>query len=302
MMALLISRASAQVTSFSNKNYSGSYSCRDASFDDFFTAVFQYTPDGGGSYTSGTLVATLNGFVAFDTSPPAAQFCTYFLQTAASAYSIDTTGLGFETLTWLPSVANNANCPGTFVNQTQIALRNLTSSNGATSRAEFSDDNFLDLDAPGHGTCLGGVTAAPPPFSASNYANRYVCNVSDDANGTTGVMRINPNGAGAYKSGDLQLAYDGVVFPFDPTVPPKDNFCEYTLVSAASGYTVSANGLGTEVLSWKSAPGNNADCSPSFVMSDEIALHINANGKVHVQITSGNLNDDDEPGYGSCFK
>jgi hypothetical protein len=158
MMALLVSRASAQVTTFSNKNYNGSYACRDASDFDFFTAVFQYTPNGAGGYTTGTLVATLNNFTGFDSAAPAAQFCTFLLQTAASAYSIDTTGLGFETLTWLPSAGNNAACfpAAFFVNQTQIALRNLTSSNGATIRAEFSDDNLLDEDDPGHGTCVGG--------------------------------------------------------------------------------------------------------------------------------------------------
>jgi len=155
------------------------------------------------------------------------------------------------------------------------------------------------------GICVPRATAVVPPFSAANYANRYVCNVSDDSNGTTGVARVNPNGAGAYHSGDLQVALDGAVFPFDPAVPPEDNFCEFTLNTAASSYTVSASGLGTEVQSWKAVPGNNVDCPPSFVMANAIALrtNINANGKVqNVQLSSGNLADDDEPGYGSCLK
>jgi len=162
------------------------------------------------------------------------------------------------------------------------------------------------------GTCLAIAVCVPratavtvPPFSAANYANRYVCNLSDDSAGTTAVARVSPNGAGAYNSGDLEVALDGAVFAFDPAVPPEDNFCAYTLNPASSSYTVGANGLGTEVQRWKAVPGNNADCPGSFVLANEIALrtNVNAAGKVqNVQLTSGNLADDGEPGYGSCLK
>jgi hypothetical protein len=161
-MALVAPNVSAQVTSFSTKNYNGSYSCRYAAFADFDTAVSQYSPNGSGGYTTGTLVATLNIYLPFAATPPASAFCTYFLQTGESAYSIDTTGVGFETLSWAASVTNNAACPPSWIDQDQIALRNLTTSNGATIRAEVADDDLLPITPadvfpfPGHGTCLGG--------------------------------------------------------------------------------------------------------------------------------------------------
>jgi hypothetical protein len=159
MMALFVPKVSAQVTTFSTSTYKGSYSCRYAYSFDFFTAVSQYNPDGTGAYTTGTLVGTLNAFAPFATTPPASAFCTYFLETAASAYSINATGLGFETLSWTPSVANNGACPGAFIDQTQIALRNLTVA-GASIRAEVADDDLFGFGeifpSAGHATCLGG--------------------------------------------------------------------------------------------------------------------------------------------------
>jgi len=155
------------------------------------------------------------------------------------------------------------------------------------------------------GICVPRATAVVPPFSAKNYTNRYVCTVSDDSNSTTGVVRIRPNGSGAYNGGTLEIALDGAVFPFDPAAPPEDNFCTYSLVPAASSYTVSANGLGTEVQSWKPAAGNDPDCPLSFVMSNTIALQTNVNAGGVAQdllLTSSNLADDGEPGYGSCLK
>lgn len=155
------------------------------------------------------------------------------------------------------------------------------------------------------GICVPPATAVVPPFAAKNYANRYVCTVTDSSNGTTGVVRIKPNGSGAYINGLLEIALDGGAFPFDPAAPPEDNFCSYSLVIAASSYTVSANGLGTEVQSWKAASGNNADCPGSFVMANEIALSTNldsAGESTALQLTSGNLADDDEPGQGYCLK
>jgi len=75
---------------------------------------------------------------------------------------------------------------------------------------------------------------------------------------------------------------------------------------------VSGNGLTTEVLTWKAAPGNNPVCpdSPgSFVMSDEIVLSTSVNGSGQVigdLIASGNLLDqgllDINPGSGHCVK
>jgi len=155
VFGLMMAFSVARVSAFSDANFKGSYACSDSSDADFFTAVFQYTPDGAGGYSTGTLVASLDPFFPFNPSAPASQFCTYFLQTAASAYSIDTTGLGFETLSWTPSVANNPLCPGTFINESQTALGNELKS-GIASTAEYSDDNLLDIGDPGHGTCGDG--------------------------------------------------------------------------------------------------------------------------------------------------
>jgi hypothetical protein len=163
-MALAVPRVSAQVTTFSTKNYSGNYGCTLKTTLDAISAVIQYHPDGNGGYTSGTLVASLQDFlVAYNPAAPAGQFCTYFLQTGASAYSIDSTGVGFETLSWAPSVANPAGCgpaAGTFIDQDAIVLRNITTP-VASIRAETADANLFDRGtaAPpnvGHGSCLGG--------------------------------------------------------------------------------------------------------------------------------------------------
>jgi hypothetical protein len=159
VMALAVPRVGAQVTTFSTANYTGPYACTIASDFDFFTAVIQYSPDGAGGYTTGTLVASSSAFdgIGFDQATPASNYCTWFLEPSASAYSIDSTGLGFETLSWTPSVANNVNCVGAFTDEDAIALRNLTNPT-ASIRAEVADGNLFGFgasdDFAGHGSCL----------------------------------------------------------------------------------------------------------------------------------------------------
>jgi hypothetical protein len=158
VMALAVPRVGAQVTTFSAANYTGPYGCTISNNDDFDTAVIQYSPDGSGGYTTGTLVASSSAFgIGFDAATPAGNYCTWFLEPSESAYSIDSTGLGFETLTWTPSIANNAACPGAFTDEDAIALRNLTNPT-ASIRAEVADGNLFNFgvtdDFAGHGTCL----------------------------------------------------------------------------------------------------------------------------------------------------
>jgi hypothetical protein len=157
MMGLSIPKVSAEVITFSDAQYSGRYGCVVSSDHDFFTAVVKYNPDGAGGYLVGIMIASLNNFALYNTAAPAGQFCTYFLDTAASAYSIDSTGAGFETLSWLPSVTNNGACLPTvaWTDETAIVLRNLTEGLGRnTISSDFTSNNLLDEDLSGHGTCL----------------------------------------------------------------------------------------------------------------------------------------------------
>jgi len=146
----------------------------------------------------------------------------------------------------------------------------------------------------------------PPPFTVSNYVGRYVCNVNSDGRFYTAIMRLRPNGAGAYNGGTL-VASISAFTAFDPAAPPEDNSCSYSLVTQASRYVVSSNGLATEVLTWKAAAGNNAACpdSPgSFVMSNAIVLQASLGAFPRVSVSSGNLLDQGilsaNPGDGYC--
>jgi hypothetical protein len=167
--------------------------------------------------------------------------------------------------------------------------------------------------------CVPQATAVPP-FSNTNYSGRYICNVSSAGNSFTAIMRLVPNGSGAYSGGTL-VAPGSAFFAFDPAAPPEDNSCSYSLVMPSSSYLVGSNGLATEVLTWKAVAGNNPVCPAtpgSFIMSQEIVLraNVNANGKVQsTSISSGNLLDQGvgvslptadvaapDPGDGYCFK
>jgi len=161
MMVCSVPKVSAQVTTFSDANYSGRYGCELSFDEDFFTAVYKYNPDGAGGYANGTMIGSLNNFVTpYDNTNPAGQFCTFFLETAASAYSVAANGIGNEILLWTPSIANPAGCPiFGFIDETFIALRNITSGPpaGASIRAEVADRNLFGIDPlgdAGHGSCL----------------------------------------------------------------------------------------------------------------------------------------------------
>jgi hypothetical protein len=167
------------------------------------------------------------------------------------------------------------------------------------------------------GVCAPRALAAtPPPFSNTNYDNRYICNTTSDGNFFTAVYNVNPNGSGSYTSGTLVTPLNSFgVVPFNPADTPEDNSCSYSLVGPSSSYVVSSNGLTTEVLTWMASAGNDPSCpdSPlgSFVMSSELVLRANVNsaGKVQqLSISSGNLLDQsvlfgvENPGDGYCLK
>jgi hypothetical protein len=159
--------------------------------------------------------------------------------------------------------------------------------------------------------CVPRATARVPPFSNTNYGGRYICSVSSRGNFFTAIMLLMPSGSGSgtYRGGTL-FASVGAFFAFDPSAPPKDNFCSYTLDTSpkSSFYVVGSNGLTTEVLTWMAAAENNTACpatSGSFIMSQESVLRANVDvtGKVkNTSISSGNLLDQDLPGDGYCSK
>ena len=163
--------------------------------------------------------------------------------------------------------------------------------------------------------CVPRATARVPPFSNTNYRGRYVCSVSSRGNFFTAIMLLMPSGTGSssgmgtYRGGTL-FASVGAFFAFNPSVPPKDNFCTYSLDTSpkSSFYVVASTGLTTEVLTWMAAAGNNPACpatSSSFIMSQESVLRANVNKAGEVQdtsISSGNLLDQDLPGDGYCSK
>lgn len=155
---------------------------------------------------------------------------------------------------------------------------------------------------------VGRASAAPPPFSNSNYNARYECNWTSDDNFFTGVALLFPNGSGTYTSGTLWVA-DNQFSGFDPTLPPSQNFCTYSLDLSGSSYSIGSNGLGVEVLSWTAKSGNNAACPATpgtFTMSDANAMRTAdtrpSGAVVFTQTTSNNFADQDDPGYGPCLK
>jgi len=160
-ISLCAPKVRAGVSSFSNANYTGRYACSAATTatgttnGDFITAVIKYNPNGSGAYSAGTLIAALNDVVTGPVSPSAA-FCIFNLDVAASSYTINPDGTGFESLTWTPESATNPpGCPTTaFLDETAIALRNIIATDGSTIRAEFSSANLLGEDEGGHGYCL----------------------------------------------------------------------------------------------------------------------------------------------------
>jgi hypothetical protein len=140
------------VNAFTPAIYSGRYSCNVTSNEDFFTAVIKYNPLGNGKYHAGSLIATANAFG--DGTAGQSGFCRYSLNTVASQYTVTGQGIGFENLAWTAVAGNDASCPASFVDQTTLAVRNLTNANGITVSAEIASVNLLDQGEPGRGYCL----------------------------------------------------------------------------------------------------------------------------------------------------
>lgn len=154
VVGLLMSLSVPRANAVGSANYSGRYACTVATAGDFATAVIKYGPNGGGAYNGGTLIASVNAFSTFPNA--AGNYCEYSLDIGMSAYVIDSTGVGFETLSWTPtaSTASNASCPAAFVDQTAIGLSTDINSSGSTMSSVFVDNNLLGVNTAGHGHCL----------------------------------------------------------------------------------------------------------------------------------------------------
>ena len=161
----------------------------------------------------------------------------------------------------------------------------------------------------------------PPPFTAANYANRYVCNLSAFVNvadqTVSGISKINPNGKGKYTAGTLTSP--GTPFFFvDTTKTAPSNFCTYSLNTTASGYSVTSQGIGTDIQAWTLVAGQNTLCQPSFVMTSMFVLRNNVtdnNIVPRLELTIDNFLGvsnpgvkanggmaSDVPGTGYCYK
>jgi hypothetical protein len=166
------------------------------------------------------------------------------------------------------------------------------------------------------GICAARASAQdaskPPPWSNANYANRYICNVSSDGDlgqHLTGVMKINPNGAGKYTAGTLNASSSPFV-PFLPNATPSSNFCSYSLNTASSTYAVASNGIGTESLVWTRSTSNSLLCPLGFTMTDKFVIRNNVTGNNVVprtDFTSNNFlgqhsTNFRDPGHGYCLK
>ncbi|MBV8055727.1 MAG: hypothetical protein JO071_10855 [Deltaproteobacteria bacterium] len=167
--------------------------------------------------------------------------------------------------------------------------------------------------------CATRASAAskPPPWANANYANRYICNLTSTTFNTatkqtnfyTGVSKINPNGSGRYTAGSLFAA----ISPFggfNPNSTAPFNFCSYTLGTANSGYTVTSEGIGTEIQSWFADSTNNKLCPGNFIMTTTIVLRNNTTGNNVVprtDFTADNFLGQHtatihDPGSGYCLK
>jgi hypothetical protein len=161
VFGLLITLYAPRASAFTAANYSGRYACGVTAtsgavgLGDFFTAIIRYRPNGAGAYDAGTLIASLTAFATpFPIVSATGDYCTYALDPAASSYTIGSDGTGNEVISWVASATNPAGCPGSFIDQTAIGVRNDLNVANQSIRAEFVDADLLGQDEAGRGTCL----------------------------------------------------------------------------------------------------------------------------------------------------
>lgn len=154
-IGICATRASAQATvppPWTNANFDNRYICNVSSNGGEFTGVMKINPSGTGVYTAGTLYASASPFAAFNpNATPAANFCTYALNTHASTYGISSKGIGSDVLSWALT-GGPAGCPSSFVMTDTFVIRNNVTANNTSPRTDFTSNNFLG--DPGAGYCI----------------------------------------------------------------------------------------------------------------------------------------------------
>jgi len=161
-IGICVPRASAQLLTFSNSTYANRYVCGVSSDSNLFTGTMILTPNGSGTYVSGTLEVpvSIDGGTFTPTLPPTGNFCTYLLNVAGSSYLVSAQGIGVEVLTWSPPSPNTNNpmCPSaTFVMSNTIVLRAYAATiTGKSINTQITSSNFLGetADSAGYGTCV----------------------------------------------------------------------------------------------------------------------------------------------------
>ena len=121
--------------------YQGESACSVCALTCFFTAVETLMPIGNGRYSSGTQVV-----YGADANSPSSG-CTFSLNSNASSYSLSSTGIGTETLSWTAAPSNDPSCPQSYVDRTSIVI-SLHSSN-----TKVADNNLANQGGPGIGSC-----------------------------------------------------------------------------------------------------------------------------------------------------
>lgn len=164
-LAVWVPRASAQLI-FSNSSYANRYVCGVSAFGNLFPGTMILTPNGTGTYVSGTLEVPVSadGGTFSPTLPPTGNFCQWNLDVAGSSYSVNSKGIGVEVLSWSVPTPNTNNpmcatalsaATPTFVMSNTIVLRAyLATPTGRSITTEITSNNFLNLATTGYGTCV----------------------------------------------------------------------------------------------------------------------------------------------------
>lgn len=132
-------------------------------------------------------------------------------------------------------------------------------------------------------------------FSNRNYSGRMACheddgagsNLASEQGGVTGTYVVQPNGMGAYNSGELV---------FNASALWGDNPCTFTLETSGvdeSTYWVDSGGVVHETLNWADNTMSPADaCSgDTFTQNIEASLSLpSPNGSANQTKTTSNIN------------
>ena len=155
---------------------------------------------------------------------------------------------------------------------------------------------------------LGLITAVAIPqahaqYTVGDYSGRYVCSGAIDFNTITGVIKYTPDGTGKYTVGSLRAALVVFGVPFDPATAATQ-FCNYTLDTTTSSYTINSNGTGFETLVWDASPANSTSCpasNPATSFIDQTVIALTPSNQ-SAQFSSANFLNQNLAGAGQCLR